>query len=235
MAIFQGCRLFLGKYDVSGQSNVVSLDYGAEMLDSTTFDKTTRINAGGLKTAGFGVEGFWDSTSDGALFDNIGLADVPFTAGMVTGADGELAYMLNTISADYKVGGPVGGRMPFSIGGKGNILVRGNIMHNAARTASSTGVIRQLGAVTAAQKLHASLHVISASGTTPTLDVVVQSDNLVGFTSPIDRITFSQKTAIGSQYSTLAGAITDDWWRVSYTIGGGSPSFEFIVAIAIGL
>jgi len=235
MAIFQGCKLWLGKYDVSGQSNVVSLDYGAELLDSTTFDKATRINAGGLKTAGFGVSGFWDTVTDTALFDNIGLIDVPFTAGMVAGADGELAYMLNTISAEYKVGGVIGEMLPFSVGGKGNTLVRGNIMHNATRTASSTGVIRQLGAVTAAQKLHASLHVISASGAAPTLDVLVQSDNLVGFGSPINRITFSQKTAIGSQYSMLAGAITDDWWRVSYTIGGGSPSFEFIVAIAIGL
>lgn len=236
MAILQGCKIWLGKYSMSGQSNVVGLDYGADLKDATTFDYTTHINLGGLKSAGFAVSGFWEGTPDGELFSNLGLNNVPCTFSPTTGADGQLAYMLNAISAEYSVGGAIGENAPFSIGGKGNTLVRGTVMHNATRTATSTGVIRQLGAVSATQKLHAAIHVITASGTNPTLDVVVQSDNLEAFGSPLSRITFAQKTAIGSEYSTLVGAITDDWYRVSYTIGGtGTPTFEFIVAIAIGI
>jgi hypothetical protein len=89
--------------------------------------------------------------------------------------------------------------------------------------------------VSASQKMYAALHVRSVSGTNPTLDVVVQSDT-VGFPSATSRITFSQATATTNrhQFSSVAGAITDDYWRVSYTIGGtGTPTFSFAVTVGI--
>jgi len=63
---------------------------------------------------------------------------------------------------------------------------------------------------------------------------VVQSDDAQAFLSPTDRITFAQATAIGAQWATpVSGAITDDWWRLSYTIGGTNPSFMVIVVVGI--
>ncbi len=75
---------------------------------------------------------------------------------------------------------------------------------------------------------------VAASGTTPTLDVTIESDDGVGMGSPTTRINFAQATAIGAQWATpVAGAIADDWWRVAYTLGGASPSFTFICIIGI--
>ena len=104
-----------------------------------------------------------------------------------------------------------------------------------ARTSSGTGTAWQVGALSSSQRLYAGLHVISASGTTPTLAVKVQSDT-VGFGSATDRITFSTATDVANreQFSSVAGAITDDYWRVSYTIGGSStPTFSFMVCVGI--
>jgi hypothetical protein len=62
---------------------------------------------------------------------------------------------------------------------------------------------------------------------------VIQSDNAEAFTTPTARITFAQATAAGAQLLSANGAITDDWWRVNYTIAGTAPSFTFGVAIGI--
>ena len=84
--------------------------------------------------------------------------------------------------------------------------------------------------------MFAALHVLSASGTSPTLDVVLQSDDNSGFSSAVSRITFTQATGITSQWSTLAGAQTDDYWRASYTIGGSAtPTFTFALVIGIAV
>ena len=87
----------------------------------------------------------------------------------------------------------------------------------------------QLGAVASGQIVAASLHVIAASGTS--LDVTVESDSTSGMSSPTTQLTFAQATAIGGQFLSAVGPITDDWWRVSWTVVGGS--FTFVVAIGI--
>ena len=59
----------------------------------------------------------------------------------------------------------------------------------------------------------------------------MQSDDNSGFTSATNRITFTQATGVTSELLSVAGAITDDYWRLSYTIVGGS--FTFAVALGI--
>ena len=135
----------------------------------------------------------------------------------IEGAPGELA--MGKLSASSSTG-PV---------------VRGTLMHptTTARSTSSTGTARQLGAVSATQSVYAALHVLSVSGTsTPTLTVTVQSDT-VGFATPTSRVVFSGATAVGAQFGSAAGAITDDYWRVSWTVSGTNPSFLFGVTIGI--
>jgi hypothetical protein len=53
--------------------------------------------------------------------------------------------------------------------------------------------------------------------------------------SPTTRVTFSQATGRTSQWATpVAGAITDDWWDISWTIGGtGGPDFTFVAVVGI--
>lgn len=120
-------------------------------------------------------------------------------------------------------------------------VVRGVLLHpgSVARSTSSTGVARQLGAAGATQRLYAALHVLSVSGSaTPTLTVKVQSDNAQGFGSSADQITFTNVTDVSApdtrrQWASVAGAIADDWYRVLWTISGTTPSFLFAVTCGI--
>lgn len=237
--VLENAKLWLGGYDLSGDMNALALEYGAEAQDNTTFGQDTHSFMGGLKTIRASHEGLWnggDGQVDDVLFARIASQNEPMSIAPETGADGETAYSFQSKVASYAPGAQVGELLAFNVSAEASAgpLVRGTIMHNAARAASANGVARQLGAVAAGSKLYAALHVIAVSGSSPTLDVTVESDDGSGMASPSTQITFSQATALGAQWATpVAGAITDDWWRVAYTIGGGSPSFTFIVVIGI--
>ena len=78
----------------------------------------------------------------------------------------------------------------------------------------------------AAKQLVMQLDVTTASGTSPTLDVVVQ-DTVDG--SNWNTIaTFAQATAVTREVIRLTTAFTDQL-RVVGTIGGTTPSFTFAV------
>lgn len=239
--VLTDCKLYVASFDLSADMNALALNYGAEMLDNTTFGATTRINKAGLKTILAQHEGLWDSNGtdqpDDVFFSRIGTSDVPVTISPQTGADGELAFLFRAVHSEYAPGATVGDLLAFTVkmeGSDGDPLVRGMVLHPAtARTSTGNGTARQLGAVSATQSVVASLHVIAASGTSPTLDVTVRSDDASGFSSPTTRLTFTQATGITSEWKTAAGAITDDYWRVTYTIGGTNPSFTFVVAVGI--
>lgn len=95
---------------------------------------------------------------------------------------------------------------------------------SAARTSSSnSGVLEGFGDWT---KFRAQLAVTAASGTTPTLDVVIE-DSLDG-TNWNTIATFAQKTAAGVQTVDVTGLFTSQL-RVRWTIGGTTPSFTFSV------
>jgi hypothetical protein len=58
--------------------------------------------------------------------------------------------------------------------------------------------------------------------------------------SPTDRLTFTTTSGLTTgtpvahdQFGSVAGAITDTWWRVVYTITGTLPVFSFVVAAGI--
>ena len=112
-------------------------------------------------------------------------------------------------------------------------VIRGTVDTASTITSTGSSAGAQLGAVSATQKVWAAVHFLTAGGTTPSITVKVQSDNNSGFTSPTDRITFTAATAKGAQFLSAAGAITDDYWRATWTVSGTSPSFETRVLIGI--
>jgi hypothetical protein len=231
--VLTNAKIWAGAYDLSGQSNTLAVEYGAELKDATAFGDAARNNLAGLRTAGVGVDGNWDATLDAGLFGYLGLADVPVSFA-ATAAEGDRAFTLLAAAGEYRTGERVGEILPFGLraGSRGLPILRGQILRSATVTGSGNGTGFQLGQVSATQRIYGALHVTAASGATPTLDVKIQSDTS-GFPSPLDRITFAQKTAIGYEWASAAGPITDDWWRVVVTVGGGSPSFTFAVVAAI--
>jgi hypothetical protein len=236
--VISNAKVWLGQYDVSGDVNALAIRYGADIQDATTIGDTSRVRRAGLKSFGMQLDGFVNpgtGLADECLNAFVGAADTPVVIGPLTGADGELAFASVLDLASYAPGAAVGEMHAFSASGEGSgDLIRGTLMHNATRSTTGTGTIRQLGAASATQKVYAGLIVTAASGSTPTLAVKVQSAAAAGFGTANDRITFSTANAAGAQWATpVAGAITDQYWRVSYTIGGSTPSFSFVVFIGI--
>lgn len=93
------------------------------------------------------------------------------------------------------------------------------------------------GAVGATERAYAALIVRQIEGTGATLDVKVQSDT-VGFPSATDRITFAQVTplsALTTRYQVLsvAGAITDTYWRGDFAVGGTGVAIDLTLFFAI--
>jgi hypothetical protein len=57
--------------------------------------------------------------------------------------------------------------------------------------------------------------------------------NITGIADSAALITFAQKTAIGSEWKTDAGPITDVNFKAKWTIGGVDPSFTFIICAGV--
>jgi len=232
--IVRDAKLWMGVSELSGDMTSIVLDHGADAVENTTLGDTTRTRLGGLKNIGLSMEGYFDIAPDNAFFGALSVANAVVSVGKTDGSDGSGAFTFQSLAGAYGASGAIGEMLTFSASAEGRgDLISGTIMHNAARTATGDGTARQLGAVAAGQSLYLAMHVIAASGTTPTLDVIVESDDNGSFTSGVTRATFTQKVAVGWQWIEVAGAITDDWWRVGYTIAGTTPSFTFVNIVGI--
>lgn len=241
IAVATACKVYLGEYDVSGDHNKVTADDGATEVDIRVFGNTAGNLVAGLwnpKLSGSGFIQFGPGLVNDALRLKKGLANVPVTMSPIAGAAGDIAVSTLALEASYTpIGSKVGDALAFvwNAVAQGVPLIGGNIFVPAgAQTASGVSSILQLGAVGAGQRLYAALHVLSASGTAPTLDVTVKSAAAIGFAAPTTRLTFTTKTAAGADFLQLAGPITDQFWRMDFTIGGtGTPTFSFVGFVGI--
>ena len=236
--VFNDGKVFSGGYDLSDHVTSVNLEIMAEELDATTINSGGfREVLGGLRDSSLTMDGFYEAGAnkpDALLGASVGneliVTTVP-DAGV-----GNTAYFMKSRLFSYQMFGAVGEIAPFSISKSqsDDKVVQGKIEIDGALTATgnSTGV--QLGAVGSTEKIYVAIHCTAVSGTsTPTVTFKLQSDDNASFTSPTDVITFSDITAIGDDYQSAAGAITDDYFRLNYTISGTSPSFSIHATIGI--
>lgn len=229
---------WVGGYDFTGDSNELRADVQHAVLNANVFGGGNWAQHKlGVSTVDWRLAGFWnvvENEQDSEEWGQLGTRDRVVTFGPGTTTEGDPAYLFRALTTQYVVGGPHGELAPYSVtaaGSNGQGVVRGRLLADK-QTVSATGAFGtgvQVGAVAADEFLYATFHVFSA-GTTIT--VVVESDDNSGFTSATTRATFSTVTAKGGTWATrVAGAITDDWWRVRCTAVTGS----FSVGAAIGI
>lgn len=239
--IMRDQTVWMGGFDISGAQNALAVDLGAEVRDATALGDQTRRNLAGLKTMAAGMQGWFDAGAgiDQLLFDQIGLADAPISYAPAGSAnEGDLAFSFLALHVQYSPQGAVGEVFNFTAAAqaaRGDGLQRGTIMHNGTEAASGDGGSgQQLGAIAQGQQLYGALHVLAAGGVGPTLDLIVESDDANTFASATTRMTFAQQTAVGFDCPTpVTGPVTDDWWRMAWTLGGTTPSFQFVCILAI--
>lgn len=241
MPVLTDARVYHGQRRMDTDMTAVSSSYEAEEVDVTTFNDATRNNIGGLKVLSAGYEGlvtFGDGEVDERMFSDVGTDQIPVTVAANAAADGDECYFSRYLLSQFEFGGTVGDSHTFSgsIVGNADPMVRGFTLLESTETSSGTGTAVQIGSVGSSQTVYGVLHVTASSGdSSQTLDVTIESDDASGFASPTTQLTFSQVTTSATfGWQSKAGAITDDWWRAEWTVGGtGSPSFDVYVAVGI--
>ncbi|WP_204013996.1 hypothetical protein [Sphaerimonospora thailandensis] len=241
-------RIFAGAADLTGQSNKVELACEVEDKDVTAFKPAGDPDAGwaevlgGLASTSISASGQWEAGDPGRVDDEswaalAGRSRHPWTICPVSAAVGELAWVAEALRTEYTLGDAVGEVAPWEAQASGTApLLRGQVAHppGTARTASGSGVALNLGALTAGQRVCASLHVLSVAGTAaPVITARVESSGTSGFATATTRATFAAAGTPGGQVARVAGPVTDTWWRLAWTISGTAPSFLFMGAVAV--
>lgn len=240
MSVFflKNCRLYIAQFDLSGDTNELTGDFTVPDLDVTNFDSGGATkHIAGLEDIALSHKGFAQygtNLVDDALFNRVAASSKPVTiVPESVPALGDRAFAFQGTHFSYQSFGTVGEVAPFSAEVKGDgadaRFVRGELLHQkAAETVAGSGTARQLGSVSATQRVYGALHVFAFTGTTATIKV--QSDT-TGFPSPTDQITFTAVTGVTSEWKSTAGAIADDFWR--YNLAGTFTSITFALAVGI--
>jgi myo-inositol-hexaphosphate 3-phosphohydrolase len=234
---YNNAKVLYDGYDVSGDANSAALHLMTDIQERTTFVSggyKQRIQT--LGDSNVNLAGLWLGPVDKSLYGQLTSTNGALLSFAPTGAVGTTSYFVNSLGATYEpLSGKVGDVAKFSFTAQGNGTVhRGTILENGIKTTTGTGGTGQaLGAVGSTQVLYAGLHVVAASGTTPTFNAVIESAGDGTFTSPVTRITFAQATTTGSQQLSIAGPITDTQFRLNWTLGGTTPSFTIFLTLAI--
>ena len=241
--VLKNTKVLFEDRDMSGELSSVALEYSAETPERTAFGDNSRRRLPGVLDVTATQSGFWDAVSaadslDKDLFDRIAAASGIMSFSPDGGTLGDAAFSFKAQTASYVPGATHGEVLAFSLTVNGDgPLIRGTVMENSVFAVTATGTIRDLSpAAVAADTIYSFVHVTAVSGTTPTLDVTVESDELVGFASPTVQLTHPQFTAVGADLQSSVGPIVpnvDVHYRMVMTIGGGSPSFTVFGIIGI--
>ena len=249
--VFTGGALYLGEYDFSGLTKGFAFEIEADAVDMSVIGSTTRINAGGLRSVTWNADLLYDATTfEGSLF---GYADAAganqamlasfFPAGAA--AEDEMAYFLRTRPGRFGLPWTLGEAAMMSIAGEsgvlggsrpGHSLVQGRLSaRGVGVSATANGTGRQMGALATSKQVMAMAGHVTARTGTAAVVFTLESDDNSGFTSATTRSTASSINSVADFGPlVIAGPITDDYWRISYTIGGtGGPSFAFAVTAGI--
>jgi hypothetical protein len=227
--VLEDARVYVAGLDLSGQANDVTMAAAAAMNDVTTYgSEGWQEQRPGLKSSKLDVVTFLSESLVGTTLDPGGSALICTV--VEDDSQDAVGYSFSGLSMSLGREGKIGEvfRQPINLAGTGRAFDGELILPRATRTAGASGTARQFGAVASGEAVYASLHIFSATGGTVT--ATVQSDDSSGFGSPTSRIAFAGASS-GAQQLSTAGAITDSWWRVTWTQTASSASFAVLVGI----
>lgn len=237
--ILKNATILFGNFEIASDVNSLTLAADIATVDVTNFASQGWSEfLAGLKSSEWSFDGFMEVSATGQFGDSELVAGLTAVTPMTVtktrpAAVGDVCWSLAAVETYLTDRRKVGEAHAFSIRIKGGSpTVRGQLIDIATRTASGNSDELDLNAaVTATEKLYLFVHVTAASGTNPTLDLELQSDDTAGFPSATSRIVVPQFTGVGSYWVAIPGAVTDELWRLDATLGGTNPSFTYTAAI----
>lgn len=239
------CQIYFNDVDMTGYTNQATLTQSSKELDVSTFasDGWTEL-IGGPRKGTFTLGGPWGfADPDDELWTN--LTTTQTTPGLAVssgGAAGDTAYMMSPVGLDRETGGAygeaaswtfTGGVAQSGYGGLENGMHRGVLslvkqtvtgpVNGSALNQTTLGVLDTITML---------VNVITDNGTS--LDVILESDDNAGFTSPTTRATASV-TGVGAYWAATAGLIVgaDRYFRAR-TANLVGTNFELSACIGVG-
>ena len=232
-------QVYYNEFDISGLLNSVTIDYSGDVPEANVLSGDgTKRRVSGLIDVSISCPGYLDaSAADKVIYDRIGNV----IAGNMSIApqnpnEGSRAYFLKVNQGTYNILGAIGDVAPFTLDASSNSpLIRGVVGAVGSKDSSDAGLVLELGAIPDGYKLYAMLHVVEVTGTSPTLSVVITSDDAKTFGGPSIQAALTMK-ATGMpthQLVSLDGPKTDTFWRVNWIVKSGAV-YKIFVALGIG-
>ena len=241
LGAFMNADIWVEQTDLSNYVNEVMVEAHVNALDATTFGSGGWVaNTGGLRSGKVDIKGYWSSATtvdpDPLIQPLLGTTGNPVTIIPTTATVANPCYFGTFLAPTYKTGGKVGDLLTFETNPIADApIVRGQVANTTALIATGTTTILNLGTTpTANQAVYANLHVVTVSGGTPSMTVTVQGATSAGFGSPATIVTSSAiTTASAVKLKGATGATSNQYYRLSVTITGSTPSFLLYAAIGI--
>lgn len=226
-------KVLHGAVDLSTYFREASVPMEVDVEDATTCGKTAKVYKPTLIDGTATLAGLWDGAIgavDERLAGVLQIDALPLTVAWEGTVLGKRAALLDALEVNYEVSGTVGGLVETTAEFQADEGARSGVMlaELTARTATANGTSHD-GTASSTRGAAAHLHVIAASGTSPSVTVKVQhsADNSVW----ADLITFTAATAVAGERKEVTGTV-NRYLRATWTVSGTGPSFTFAVAVA---
>lgn len=239
-------RFFKDELDFSGVTNAVVITLEPDLADGTVFSDTDATFLEGKAKFGLDFQGLFSTASpnyDAEMFAD--LTALNRQLGIYTGeaVDGTHGWegAANPASAPVESNLETAIALHMQWNGTGALLRTTVLEKDTAIANTVTGSARNAGAIGATKEGVAIARMLSAPGGAGSNDciITIESDNAEGFPSASTRATFTTLDQTSSptdtpEVKTIAGAVTDDWWRSVVTISGaGSRTFDLLIVFGI--
>lgn len=228
------------QYDVSGHGNEIKAKRDADVIDATGFGDRFEYGLAGIQKASIEVKGHYTPGWTG--FDQIVNqrfgqdSDVLVTYAATGWGVLNPIVMQPSVVTKYDIDAKLKGAVEID----STYTARGAVddgyqLCSPSTFLTATGVSSVIddtlttGATTGGAA--AQLHVLSASGTTPSITMKIQSSP--DGTTWTDLFAFTAATTAGAQRMTLpVGTAIDKQIKASWTISGTTPSFSVLVGFS---
>lgn len=233
----QKTRVLAGRFPLSCYATSVTSTVSRAMIEATTLCDDAQVFIPGMKMAELSVEtivdnattanNYWDTLT--GFYGNGTLVPVTVSPeGVAAGSTATMAqgYASNLAPATA-VADRVNAALTFTITGGANPAGTNLTAHEAVSTNTTGSSVDGSAGTTNGGVAH--LHVTAASGTSPTLDVVVEHSTNNSAWSTV--ATFAQATGVTAERVAVAGTV-HRYLRAKSTVAGTNPSFTIAVAFA---
>lgn len=229
-------KLIYGTLPLQAYLRSVTPSASVEMLDVTSLADTTKAYVPGLEDFTLNIDGmFDDSAAAGSLWATV-TAPITASSGVATSVAtngftfGSPVWLIQANTISFEPSSSVADIVTFSMAmGSASSSQLGSAILNSTITASGLGVSLDNSVSTSAGFI-AQIHVTAASGTTPTMAVIVQHSTNNSTWATLGSFT----TATGTTSERISGNGTVNRYVRAFitTVTGTSPSFTTTITLA---